>query len=77
LGQLKGVDKNNTFQFLLAFKILGATVLGGLRCAGTSVSEISAFIRTLPSAGYILSDESIIPVYSTSNGYKNVPDEKG
>jgi len=33
--------------------------------------------ETLPSAGYILSDESIIPVYSTSNGYKNVPDEKG
>jgi len=26
----------------------------------------------LPSACYILSDESSIPFYSTSNGYKNV-----
>jgi len=55
------------------------------RCAGISgicmpnpsivaciVSEISAFImgsETLPSACYILSDESSIPFYSTSNGY--------
>jgi len=28
--------------------------------------------ETLPSACYILSDESSIPFYSTSNGYKNV-----
>jgi len=28
--------------------------------------------KTLPSACYILSDESSIPFYSTSNGYKNV-----
>jgi len=27
--------------------------------------------KTLPSACYILSDESSIPFYSTSNGYKN------
>jgi len=27
--------------------------------------------ETLPSACYILSDESSIPPYSTSNGYKN------
>jgi len=27
--------------------------------------------ETLPSACYILSDESSIPFYSTSNGYKN------
>jgi len=48
------------------------------------VSEVSAFIRTdgktdmamgsetLPSACYILSDESSIPFNSTSNGYKNI-----
>jgi len=30
--------------------------------------------ETLPSACYILSDESSIPFYSTSNGYKNVND---
>jgi len=28
--------------------------------------------ETLPSACYILSDESSIPFYSTSNGYKNL-----
>jgi len=28
-------------------------------------------LETLPSACYILSDESSIPFYSTSNGYKN------
>jgi len=28
--------------------------------------------ETLPSACYILSDESSIPFYSTSNGYKNI-----
>jgi len=27
--------------------------------------------ETIPSACYILSDESSIPFYSTSNGYKN------
>jgi len=27
--------------------------------------------ETLPSASYILSDESSIPFYSTSNGYNN------
>jgi len=27
--------------------------------------------ETLPSACYIMSDESSIPFYSTSNGYKN------
>jgi len=31
--------------------------------------------ETLPSACYILSDESSIPFYSTSNGYKNVADD--
>jgi len=33
--------------------------------------------ETLPSACYILSDESSIPFYSTSNGYKhpNIPQE--
>jgi len=29
-------------------------------------------LETLPSACYILSDESSIPFYSTSNGYKNI-----
>jgi len=28
--------------------------------------------RKFPSACYILSDESSIPFYSTSNGYKNI-----
>jgi len=32
--------------------------------------------ETLPSACYILSDESSIPFYSTSNGYKNRIDPK-
>jgi len=28
--------------------------------------------ETLPSTYYVLSDESSIPFYSTSNGYKNL-----
>jgi len=33
--------------------------------------------ETLPSACYILSDESSIPFYSTCNGYKNKPNLEG
>jgi len=32
-------------------------------------------LKTIPSTCYILSDESSIPFFSTSNGYNNVPFE--
>jgi len=61
-------------------KIVGATGLGGLwalewawKIFGGPDHECIYFMgsETLPSACYILSDESIILFYSTSNAYNN------
>jgi len=39
---------------------------------GILIKNIYTLWETLPSTCYILSDESSIPFYSTSNGYKNL-----
>jgi len=63
-----------SFNLYSSIKTVGATVSSGqIDLASDLYQEYIYFMgsETLPSACYILSDESSIPFYSTCNGYNN------